>query len=155
LIDYKLGAKMIAGSNMNALRHGLHKRTLVGRAEGYVIGEGVNQDGGKNTTKSDLQPFYETPNVLGVNEDFVFNSGFWKLRQITLGYDFTKYFKNVKFLKGVKLSAVANNVAIIKKWTENMDPENIANISDNETGLDFWTAVPPTRSIGFNLSVKF
>ncbi|MEO5999084.1 MAG: SusC/RagA family TonB-linked outer membrane protein [Chitinophagaceae bacterium] len=155
LIDYKLGAKMIAGSNMNALRHGLHKRTLVGRAEGYVIGDGVNQDGGKNTTKSDLQPFYETPNVLGVNEDFVFNSGFWKLRQITLGYDFTKYVKGVKFIKGLKLSAVSNNVAILKKWTENMDPENIANISDNETGLDFWTAVPPTRSIGFNLSVKF
>jgi TonB-linked SusC/RagA family outer membrane protein len=155
LIDYKLGAKMIAGSNQNALRHGLQKRTLVGRAEGYVIGNGVNQDGGKNTTKTDIQPFYETPNVLGVNEDWVFNSGFWKLRQITLGYDFTRYVKNVKFIKGVKLSAVANNVAIIKKWTENMDPENTANISDNETGLDFWTAVPPTRSIGFNLSIKF
>ncbi len=59
------------------------------------------------------------------------------------------------FIKGVKLSAVANNVAILKKWTENMDPENTANISDNESGLDFWTPLPPTRSIGFNLSVKF
>lgn len=155
LTDFKLGSKMIAGSNQNALRHGLQKRTLVGRAEGYVIGNGVNPDGGKNTTRADIQPFYETPNVLGVNEDWVFNSGFWKLRQITLGYDFTKHVKNLKFIKGVKLSAVANNVAIIKKWTENMDPENTANISDNETGLDFWTAVPPTRSIGFNLSVKF
>lgn len=155
LIDFKLGAKMIAGSNQNALRHGLQKRTLVGRAEGYVIGVGVNPDGGKNTTHSDLQPFYETPNVLGVNEDWVFNSGFWKLRQITLGYDFTKYVKGIKFIKGLKLSAVANNVAILKKWTENMDPENTANISDNETGLDFWTAVPPTRSLGFNLGIKF
>jgi TonB-linked SusC/RagA family outer membrane protein len=155
LIDFKLGAKMIAGSNMNALRHGLSKRTLVGRAEGYVIGNGVNPDGKINVTKADLQPFYETPNVLGVNEDFVFNSGFWKLRQITLGYDFTKYMKKLKFIKGLKLSAVANNVAILKKWTENMDPENTANISDNETGLDFWTAVPPTRSIGVNLNIKF
>lgn len=155
LVDFKLGAKMIAGSNMNALRHGLHKRTLVGRAEGFVIGKGVNPNGSVNTTKSDIQPFYETPNVLGVNEDFVFNSGFWKLRQITLGYDFTKYVKTIKAIKGLKLSAVANNVLIIKKWTENMDPENTANINDNETGLDFWTAVPPTRSIGFNLNIKF
>ncbi|MEO5592874.1 MAG: SusC/RagA family TonB-linked outer membrane protein [Chitinophagaceae bacterium] len=155
LIDFKLGAKMIAGSNQNALRHGLQKRTLVGRAEGYVIGKGVNPDGGVNTTHTDIQPFYETPNVLGVNEDWVFNSGFWKLRQITLGYDFTKYVRSIKFIKGLKLSAVANNVAILKKWTENMDPENTANISDNETGLDFWTPVPPTRSLGFNLSVKF
>ena len=103
LIDYKLGSKMIAGSNQNALRHGLQKRTLVGRAEGYVIGQGVNPDGAVNTTHSDLQPYYETPNVLGVNEDWVFNSGFWKLRQITLGYDFTKYVKGIKFIKGVKL----------------------------------------------------
>jgi TonB-linked SusC/RagA family outer membrane protein len=155
LIDFKLGAKMIAGSNQNALRHGLQKRTLIGRADGYVVGKGVNPDGGTNTTHADLQPFYETPNVLGVNEDWVFNSGFWKLRQITLGYDFTKYVTGIKFVKGLKLSAVANNVAILKKWTENMDPENLAYISDNENGLDFWTPVPPTRSIGFNLSVKF
>lgn len=155
LVDFKLGSKMIAGSNQNALRHGLHKRTLVGRAEGYVIGDGINPDGRVNVTKSDIQPFYETPNVLGVNEDFVFSSGFWKLRQVSIGYDFTKHVKGMKFVKGLKLSAVSNNVLIIKKWTENMDPENIANISDNETGLDFWTAVPPTRSIGINLNVKF
>jgi len=155
LVDFRLGAKMIAGSNMNALRHGLHKRTLVGRAEGYVIGKGVNQDGSPNTTRSDIQPFYETPNVLGVNEDFVFNSGFWKLRQVSVGYDFTRALRKLKFVKGVRLNAVANNVLVIKKWTENMDPENVANISDNETGLDFWTALPPTRSIGFNLNIKF
>jgi len=155
LIDFRLGAKMIAGSNMNALRHGLHKMTLNGRAEGFVIGKGVNQDGGVNTTKSDIQPFYETPNVLGVNEDFVFNSGFWKLRQLSVGYDFTKYLSSIKFIKGIKANLVANNVLILKKWTENMDPENVANISDNETGLDFWTPLPPTRTIGFNLNIKF
>ncbi len=155
LIDFRLGAKMISGSNMNALRHGLHKRTLVGRAEGFVIGKGVNQDGGVNTTKSDIQPFYETPNVLGVNEDFVFNAGFWKLRQISIGYDITQYLSKLKFVKGVRLNLIANNVLILKKWTENMDPENVANISDNETGLDFWTPLPPTRSVGFNLNIKF
>jgi hypothetical protein len=146
---------MIAGSNMNALRHGLHKRTLEGREQGYVIGKGVNQDGAVNTTRSDIQPFYETPNVLGVNEDFVFNAGFWKLRQVSLGYDFTRHMGKVKFIKGLRVNAVANNVLVLKKWTENMDPENISNISDNETGLDFWTALPPTRSIGFNLNIKF
>ena len=116
---------MISGSNMNALRHGLHKRTLVGRAEGYVIGKGVNQDGGVNATRSDIQPFYETPNVLGVNEDFVFNAGFWKLRQISVGYDITQYLSKLKFVKGVRLNLIANNVLILKKWTENMDPENL------------------------------
>ena len=155
LIDFKLGHKMIAGSNMNYLRHGLHKRTLVGRAEGYVIGDGVNPSGEINTARSPVQPFYEWPNANGVFEDFVFNAGFWKLRQVTLGYDFTKHLPQNLFIKGLKLSAVANNVAVLKKWTENMDPEQVNNSSDNQTGLDFWPSLPLTRSIGFNLNVKF
>ena len=31
LIDFKLGGKMLSGTNFNAYRHGLHKATLVGR----------------------------------------------------------------------------------------------------------------------------
>ncbi|QMU28264.1 SusC/RagA family TonB-linked outer membrane protein [Adhaeribacter radiodurans] len=155
LIDFKLGHKMIGGSNMNYLRHGLHKRTLVGREEGYVIGQGVNPDGEVNTTRSPVQPFYEWPNANGVFEDFVYNAGFWKLRQITLSYDFTKMLPEKFFIKGLKFSAVANNVAVLKKWTENMDPEQVNNASDNQTGLDFWPSLPLTRSLGFNLNVKF
>ena len=155
LIDFKLGHRMIAGSNMNYLRHGLHKRTLVGRAEGYVIGDGVNPNGEINTTRSDLQPFYEAPNVLSVYEDFVFNAGFWKLRQITLGYDFSRFVPERLLIRGLRLDIVANNVLVLKKWTENMDPEQVSSSSDNEVGLDFWPSLPPTRSVGFNLNVKF
>ncbi|WP_026464214.1 SusC/RagA family TonB-linked outer membrane protein [Adhaeribacter aquaticus] len=155
LVDFKLGHKMIAGSNMNYLRHGLHKRTLVGRAEGYVIGQGVNPGGEVNTTRSPVQPFYEWPNANGVFEDFVFNAGFVKLRQVTLGYDFTKHLPQNLFIKGIRFNAVANNVAVFKKWTENMDPEQVNNASDNQTGLDFWPSLPMTRSLGFNLNVKF
>lgn len=155
LIDFKLGFKMIGGQNMNYLRHGLHKKTLVGREEGYVVGVGVNPDGEINTTRSPIQPFYETPNVLGIYEDFIYNAGFWKLRQITIGYDFTKLLPQNFFIKGLRLNAVANNVAVLKKWTENMDPEMVNNASDNATGLDFWPSLPPTRSMGFNLNIKF
>ena len=155
LIDFKLGHKMIAGRNINYVRHGLSKRTLPGRAEGYVIGNGVNPNGEINQTKVAVQPFYESINPLGINEDFVFNAGFWKLRQITLGYDFGKLLPERFFIKGLRLNAVANNVLVIKKWTENMDPEEALVSSDNAVGLDFWPGLPPTRSIGFNLNVRF
>ncbi len=155
LIDFKLGHKMIAGRNINYQRHGLSKRTLPGRDLGYVIGDGVNPNGEINQTKTAVQPFYESINPLGINEDFVFNAGFWKLRQISLGYDFTKLLGERSFIKGLKLNAVANNVLIIKKWTENMDPEEALNSSDNAVGLDFWPGLPPTRSVGFNLNVRF
>lgn len=155
LIDFKLGHKLIAGRNINYVRHGLSKRTLPGRAEGYVIGNGVNPNGEINQTRVAVQPFYESINPLGINEDFVFNAGFWKLRQITLGYDFGKLLPEKFFIKGIRLNAVANNVLVIKKWTENMDPEEALVSSDNGVGLDFWPGLPPTRSVGFNLNVRF
>ena len=155
LIDFKLGHKMITGRNINYLRHGLSKRTLPGRDVGYVIGDGVNPNGEINQTRAAVQPFYESLNPLGIHEDFVNNAGFWKLRQITLGYDFSKILPQSFFIKGLKLSAVANNVLIIKKWTENMDPEEANVSSDNSVGLDFWPGLPPTRTMGFNLNVRF
>lgn len=155
LVDFKLGHKMIAGRNTNFQRHGLSKRTLPGRDVGYVIGDGVNPNGEVNQTRVAVQPFYEAINPLGINEDWVSNAGFWKLRQLTFSYDATKLFSKSEFVKGLRLSAIANNVLIIKKWTENMDPEEALVSSDNSIGLDFWPGLPPTRSIGFNLNFKF
>ncbi len=87
-------------------------------------------------------------------EELVYNAGFWQLRQISLGYDFTKNVKAVKFIKGLRLNAVANNVAVIKKWVPNIHPEQFGFPSDNLVGLEA-TGLPVIRSVGFNLNVKF
>ncbi len=155
LIDFKLGNKMISGTNFNAWRHGLAKPTLVGRDQGYVIGNGVNLDGKVNTTQSGVQAFYETVRSQNIAEQFVYNAGLWQLRQISIGYDFTKYFSNkLRFIKGLRLNAIANNVAVLKKWVPNIHPEQFGFASDNLVGLES-TGLPITRNIGFNLNVKF
>ncbi len=155
LIDFKLGHKMISGTNHNAWRHGLHKATLVGRAENFVIGDGVNPNGEVNKTKSGVQAYYETVRSQNIAEEFVYNAGLWQLRQITIGYDFTKFLPSaIPFIKGLRLNAVANNVAVLKKWVPNIHPEQFGFPSDNLMGLEA-TGLPVTRSIGFNLSVKF
>lgn len=154
LVDFKLGNKMISGTNFNAWREGLSKPTLVGREEGYVIGVGVNPNKQVNTTKSGVQAFYETVRSQNIAEEFVYNAGLWELRQITLGYDFTKYVSGIKFIKGLRLNAVANNVAVLKKWVPNIHPEQFGFPSDNLVGLEA-TGLPITRSLGFNLNVKF
>ena len=59
-IDYKLGNKMLSGTNFNAIRHGLHKMTLEGR-EGGVVGEGVNQAG------EDKYGSHSCANILGTS----------------------------------------------------------------------------------------
>ncbi|MEA1785735.1 SusC/RagA family TonB-linked outer membrane protein [Arenibacter sp. GZD96] len=152
LIDFKLGNKMISGTNFNAVRHGLHKMTLPGRETG-VIGEGVNQQGQPNTVATPSQPFWEVVRTSQIVEPIVYNGGFWKLRQINIGYNFNKFIPENSPIKGVNLSLVANNVWLIKKWVDNIDPDSFGFSSDNVSGLES-TGVPTTRSIGFNLNVK-
>ncbi|OWW25382.1 SusC/RagA family TonB-linked outer membrane protein [Zobellia sp. OII3] len=153
LIDFKLGGKMISGTNFNATRHGLHKQTLPGRDTG-VIGEGVNAAGETNTVATPSQNYWEVIRSKQIIEPIIYNSGFWKLRQITFGYDFRKFIPESSPLKTVKLSLVANNVLILKKWVPNIDPDSFGNSSDNLSGLES-TGVPTTRGLGFNLNVKF
>lgn len=152
-VDYKLGNMMLSGTNFNAIRHGLHKMTLDGRTSG-VTGKGVNQSGGVNTAVTPVQTYWEHPRTQQIIEPAVFDGGYWKLRQITMGYDFTKFIPVKWPIKGLKLDFVASNVLIIKKWVDNMDPESFGFASDNQAGLES-AGVPTTRGLGFNLNVKF
>ncbi len=164
LIDFKLGGKLLSGTNFNAYRHGLHKETLVGREggtldangndPGFVVGEGVNQEGQPNTTGAKNEDYFSVVRGSGLVEPIIYDAGYWKLRQITIGYDFSKFLPESFPVKGVRLSFVANNVAMLKKWAPNIDPESFSYTSDNVVGLES-PSVPTTRSIGFNLNVKF
>ncbi len=155
LIDLKFGHKMISGTNHNAWRHGLSKETLVGRDVNYVIGNGVNLNGQVNATKSGVQAYYETVRSQNIAEQFVYDAGLWQLRQIMIGYDLSKFLsKKTPFIKGLRINAVANNVAVIKKWVPNLHPEQFGFPSDNLVGLEA-TGLPITRNIGFNLNLKF
>lgn len=166
LIDFKLGGKVISGTNFNAYRHGLHKATLVGRDNptsdlgvadpgGWVLNtDGVTAEGVTNAKAAKVEDYYSVVRGSGLVEPVVYNGGFWKLRQVTLSYDFTKFIPESVPVKGLRLSVFANNVAMLKKWIDNIDPETFGYSSDNLVGLES-PGVPSTRSIGFNLNVKF
>lgn len=155
LIDFKLGHKMISGTNHNSWRHGLLKETLLGRDVGYVVGEGVNPNGEVNKTQSGVQAFYETVRSQNIAEQFVYNAGLWQLRQVTVGYDFSRFLpNNIPFIKGARLSVVSNNVAVLKKWVPTIHPDQFGYPSDNLIGLEA-TGLPVTRSTGFNLNLRF
>ncbi|WP_209400090.1 SusC/RagA family TonB-linked outer membrane protein [Pseudozobellia sp. WGM2] len=153
LIDFKLGGKMISGTNFNATRHGLHKMTLEGR-EGGVVGDGVNQAGETNTVATPAQTYWEVVRSQQLIEPIVYDSGYWKFRQLNIGYDFGDLLSDNSFFSGVTMSLFANNVFIIKKWVPNIDPDSFGYSSDNVSGLES-TGVPTTRSIGLNLNCKF
>jgi TonB-linked outer membrane protein, SusC/RagA family len=152
-IDYKLGNKMLSGTNFNAVRHGLHKMTLEGR-EGGVMGKGVDGNGNPNSAVSPVQTYWEHLRSQQIVEAVIYNGGYWKLRQLTLGYDFTKHVPANWPIRGLKLDLVANNVLILKKWVDNIDPETFGYGSDNQVGLES-PGLPSTRSLGLNLNIKF
>lgn len=153
-IDYKLGNKILSGTNFNAYREGLHKNTLEGRQTGFVTGAGVNQSGGANTALTPVQTYWEHLRSQALIEPVIYNGGYWKLRQISVGYDFTRFVPAKWPVKGVKLDFVANNVLMLKKWVDNIDPETAGYGSDNMIGLES-PGLPTTRGLGLNLNIKF
>lgn len=153
LIDFKLGGKMISGTNFNAVRHGLHRMTLPGRDTG-VVGVGVNEAGEPNTVATPSQTYWEVVRSQQLIEPIVYDSGFWKFRQLSIGYNLRKFIPEGSPLQSVTLNLFANNLFMIKKWVPNIDPDSFGFSSDNVSGLES-TGVPTTRSIGFNLNCKF
>ncbi len=153
LIDFKLGNMMLSGTNFNAYRHGLSKVTLEGRDNG-IIGKGVDINGKENTVVAKAQDYWSVVRSQGIIEPVVYNGGYWKLRQITVGYDFTKYLPSNFLIKGIALNLTANNVLLLKKWVDNIDPESFGYSSDNLIGMES-PGLLTTRSLGFNFNVKF
>jgi TonB-linked SusC/RagA family outer membrane protein len=152
-IDYKLGGKILSGTNFNAIRQGLHMMTLEGRVGG-VKGVGVDANGNPNNAVAAVQTYWEHLRTQQIVEPVIYNGGYWKLRQMSLGYDLTKFIPAKWPIKGVKLDLVANNVLMLKKWVDNIDPETFGFGSDNQVGLES-PGLPTTRSLGLNLNIKF
>lgn len=152
-VDYKLGNKLLSGTNFNAIRHGLHKKTLEGR-EGGVKGVGVDAGGNPNNAVAAAQTYWEHLRSQQIIAAVVYNGGYWKLRQVSLGYDFTRHIPVRWPIKSMKLDLVGNNVLLLKKWVDNIDPETFGFGSDNQIGLES-PGLPTTRSLGLNLNIKF
>jgi TonB-linked SusC/RagA family outer membrane protein len=151
-VDFKAGHKIISNSNLNFLREGLSQESLVGR-EGGVVFNGVNADGSNNTTAVEAEQFYTAYRSTNIATPFVYNGSFVKWRTISIGYDLSRVVSKMH-IKGLFVSVMCNNVLLIKKYIDNLDPEAQVSASDNLQGIETHT-LPTTRSYGMNLNVKF
>lgn len=150
-IDFKAGNKILSNSNLNFLREGLSQQSLVGREDG-VLFPGVNADGSANDKRVEAQQFYTAYRSTNIATPFVYNGAFIRWRTISLGYDLSR-FVNKSFIKGLNISAMVNNVWLIKKHIDNLDPEAQISASDNLQGIEAHT-LPTTRSYGINVNIK-
>jgi hypothetical protein len=163
LIDFKFGGQIYSGTNVRLTEWGLSKESLIGR-NGELAVSGVTQNG----TDANGNPIYESFsktltgqeaqnywNQTGerVEDHFVFDASFGKLRQLTFGYNFPAKMLSKTPFKTLNLSFVGRNLAILWKHTPNIDPESSYS-SGNGQGLDYF-GMPQSRNYGFNLRVGF
>jgi len=149
-IDFKGGNKIMSNSNLNFLRHGLSKASLVGR-EGGVLFEGY-ENGAPNTTKVEAEDFYATYRSTNIATPFIYKGDFIRWRSLTISYDLSKLVK-AGFIKGINLSLTGYNLLMIKKYIDNLDPEASLSAQDFLQGIESHT-LPTTRSYGFYVNIK-
>ncbi|MEO6549308.1 MAG: SusC/RagA family TonB-linked outer membrane protein [Ferruginibacter sp.] len=115
------------------------------------IFNGVTADGKANTTILPAQQYYK--GFTNVDEQFVFDASYVKLREVKIGYSFSqKIIRHIGF-QDATVSLVGRNLWIIHKKVPNIDPETAFN-NGNAQGLEDLT-LPTVRNIGININLKF
>lgn len=152
LLDGRFGGKMFSSTELESYWFGLNKNTLQGRdGPGFTV-SGVKADGTPITKTVNAEDYWISL-AFSDPERFVYDASFVKLRSLTLSYTIpVQRIKNTP-VKGLTLSLVARNLALLYSKMPNVDPESNYN-NTNAQGLERFGA-PPTRSYGINLQVNF
>jgi hypothetical protein len=151
-VDFKAGHKLISDTEWNMLRSGHHKKSLPGRVGGVVFG-GVNQNGTPNQTAVEAETFYTDYSGRRIVAEAVYNASFVRWRTLNISYDASALVSKT-FVKGLAVSANINNVLMIKRYTDNIDPESVSQVRDTQAGLES-VSLPTTRTYSLSLNFKF
>lgn len=156
-IDGSFGGKLYSQSYHKTMEHGHLKGSLMGREDGYIIGDGVvkNADGtySENTTKVEVPAYYSEYYRRANVEANLFDATWVKLREISISYSFPKSFLERNKLKGLTLSAFGRN---LYTWSDFpiYDPETAAlNGANMVPGVEMGQ-LPSPATYGFNLKVS-
>jgi hypothetical protein len=156
LFDVKMGGDIYDMGTSIARITGVLKESEGGREEG-TIGVGV-----KNVGTSDLPQYVPNDVVVSTrqfmgyysgrqfHEAAVMDASYVKLRELSLSYTLPAKLFEKNFLQSVSLSLIGRNLAILFKNTTHIDPE----VSEGRLGYNYGQ-LPSTRSLGFNVNVKF
>jgi len=158
LIDIHQGGSLYSMTNAWGRYAGALEETLIGR-EGGIVGVGVKEitdaAGAITYAPNDVVVTAEEYNHAAFSNSIpagsIFDASYIKLREVRIGYTF----KKIPGLpvKGLTVSLVGRNLALLSSSIPHVDPETSFN-SGNAQGLEFGQ-LPSARSYGFNIGVKF
>ena len=157
LFDVRKGGDIWDGTLARLNRLGVTQASANNRAATYVI-PGVLADGSTNNISISNKTYYVS--YLGdgsgsSNETAIEKNINWiRLRDVSLGYNFTKLLSSLSFVKNAQLTLSARNLFIITNY-KGIDPENsFAGSSSPTLGFDYFNN-PNTRSYYLTLKLSF
>lgn len=166
LFDIRYGGIVVSQTKTIGSTSGKLEETLLGRENGYDLseeGNGIISPGVIRTADGSYIPndqkissrdwhnrYYERSNV----EAAMYDASFIKLREVTLGVNIPGSAMTKLPFQEARVSIVGRNLFL---WTENphFDPETMSMSGGTLIPGVEDMAYPSTRSIGFNINLKF
>ncbi len=158
LLNGQYGGMIYSQTHHKMSEQGKLKHTLPGREEGFIVGQGVvdNGDGTYSPNTKQLAPaafygdYYRRANV----ESNSFDASFLKLREVRFEYALPKVWASKVRMQGVTLGVYGRDLAMATKFPI-FDPETAAlNGSTILPGVEIGQ-LPSPRTFGVNLTLKF
>ena len=160
LIDVNYGGSFLSATSSyadfygNSERAGQRDNASADFPTGHIIVDGVNENGKKNTTKIGLEEYYQgLGGSYGLGEAHLYSKTYVKLREVAIGYTLPKAWLSGLPVSSVKISAVGRDLFYLYKKAP-MNPEFAFSRADYAQAFEY-AAMPPTRTLGFSLNVKF
>lgn len=155
LIDVRYGGDFISNTDNYACQAGTSAKTLFGRENGEkIVVDGVTEAGKPNTVGVSAEDYWSTvAGPSGIIEEFLHKGTYVKMRELSLGYSLPNMWLKKTPLKAVKVSLVGRDLFYFYKDAP-VNPEGAFSRSDYAQAFELG-AMPPTRTFGFSLNVKF
>ncbi|WP_394803653.1 TonB-dependent receptor domain-containing protein [Niabella hibiscisoli] len=156
-LDYKYGGDIMSWTVATLRSNGSLYETAIDRESPKILpGVIARADGSyvQNNIAIPAQVYWNTNmGGIGGSEFTVFDATTFRIREASLGYDFSNLGVKNKFVNGLKLVAFARNL-FFSAPNSPIDPELSTQGAGNIRGLELQSA-PNTRSFGASLKVTF
>ncbi|UCS93153.1 SusC/RagA family TonB-linked outer membrane protein [Echinicola marina] len=166
MVDFQIGGQFFSRSKMLAVRTGLDPISAEINDKGFNVrddvadGGGVRVEGISAETGEDVVAYVNPRSYYGVvarriYEDWLYDASYVRLKEVRLGYNFTKNKLGNLPVENVRVALVGRNLAMIfQNAPKGINP---AEISTGSQSIGWYESgqLPSVRSVGFNLNVTF
>lgn len=155
LMSIQEGGEIISSSERSAVSAGTALRTDKDNRMSLFV-DGVTSEGAANDVMISAEEYWRQ--FASVDEEFVYDASFMKLKELAIGYNFPKSLLSKipnNPIKSARVSIVGRNLFYFYKHTPGTAPDASAYSSSYAAKAFDFSPVPTTRTYGFSLNVGF